>query len=805
MRMKRRESHTILLIDDKKDLAMNIGDILEDNGYDISIANNGNQAIKLLSKKKFSIAIVDLKLPDIFGLDLIDKLSVISPELEYIIITGHGKMEDAATAVSSKKILAFEFKPVDIPRLLKLLDGIFRRKFLEKALRDSEEKYRTLIERSLVGIYITQDHILKFCNSQFKKIFGYGDDEELTGRHVSDLVYSEDWEIVDSEVNARIKGEKKSSRYEFRGIRKNGSVIYLEVLGSLVNFEGKPAIQGSIIDITKRIIAEENARKLSAAVENNPMSIVITDAFGNIEYINKKFLDLTGYKEPEVLDKNPRILQSGETSLETYNILWKTITSGKIWNGEFRNKKKGGELYWESASIGPIKDPGGRITHYVGLKEDITEKKEIEEELTKYRNNLESLVNERTSKLEKITENLRKSEKSLLYLVEDVNESKREVEETNKKLKRMLKQVEDSRNRVDAILKSLADGIIVIDLRKEIIMINRFAEFLFNVISDAVLGGKINSVIKAKNLRMKFKKVLSDSPSDHRFEFDIKMDDSNEMKTIEVRVAVIWDKFGIVNGQVLIFRDMTHEKEIDRMKSEFISTSAHELRTPLTTIRGYSELLSMRSDLSEAEKIKFLGYINTQAVRLGEIISNLLDISRIESGKGLKIKKEKSDINKLIRESIEQYKPFYKKHNFIFNLYSGNNKAQFDPSLITQVLINLISNSLKYSPRGGDIKVTTAIKNKSLHCTISDQGIGMTKKELDKIFDKFYRVDSSNTAIEGSGLGMNIVKHIIEEHNGNIEVISVPKKGTTVNFSLPVLNNSGKKIEGGVNEKDINS
>ena len=386
-----------------------------------------------------------------------------------------------------------------------------------------------------------------------------------------------------------------------------------------------------------------------------------------------------------------------------------------------------------------------------------------------------------------------------------MNESKREVEETNKKMNRMLKQVEDSRNRVDAILKSLADGIIVIDLRKEIIMINRFAEFLFDVSSDAVLGGKINSVIKAKNLRMKFKKVLSDSPSDHRFEFDIKMDDSNEMKTIEVRVAVIWDKFGIVNGQVLIFRDMTHEKEIDRMKSEFISTSAHELRTPLTTIRGYSELLNMRSDLSEAEKIKFLCYINTQAVRLGEIISNLLDISRIESGKGLKIKKEKSDIHKLIRESIEQYKPFYKKHNFIFNLYSGNNKVEFDPSLITQVLINLISNSLKYSPRGGDIKVTTAIKNKYLHCTISDQGIGMTKKELDKIFDKFYRVDSSNTAIEGSGLGMNIVKHIIEEHNGNIEVTSVPKKGTTVSFSLPVLNNSGRKIEGGLNEKDINS
>ena len=133
-------------------------------------------------------------------------------------------------------------------------------------------------------------------------------------------------------------------------------------------------------DITGRKQMEEKLRQLSTAVEQSPASIVITDCAGNIEYVNPKFIEVTGYTMAEVLGKNPRILKSGEMNPEAYGVLWQTITAGKEWSGEFHNKKKNGELYWESASISPIRDPADRITHYVAVKEDITARKQTEAE-----------------------------------------------------------------------------------------------------------------------------------------------------------------------------------------------------------------------------------------------------------------------------------------------------------------------------------------------------------------------------------------------------------------------------------------
>jgi PAS domain S-box-containing protein len=131
-------------------------------------------------------------------------------------------------------------------------------------------------------------------------------------------------------------------------------------------------------DITERKRTEEKLRELSRAVEQSPASIVITDRAGDIEYANPKFIEITGYTLAEVLGKNPRILKSGDKSPEAYRELWETITAGNEWRGEFLNKKKNGELYWESASISPIRDPAGRITHYVAVKEDITARKQAE-------------------------------------------------------------------------------------------------------------------------------------------------------------------------------------------------------------------------------------------------------------------------------------------------------------------------------------------------------------------------------------------------------------------------------------------
>ncbi|NOU47568.1 MAG: PAS domain S-box protein, partial [Bacteroidales bacterium] len=164
---------------------------------------------------------------------------------------------------------------------------------------------------------------------------------------------------------------------------KNGTIIWVEIAVTFIrDINLKPTgILTVTRDITKRKLAEEKLRVLSRAMEQSPASIIITDIEGKIEYVNPKFNEITGYTLEEVIGQNPRILKSGETSADNYKLLWQSITSGKGWEGEFHNKKKNGELYWELASISPIVDPDGIITHFLSVKEDITARKQTEKEL----------------------------------------------------------------------------------------------------------------------------------------------------------------------------------------------------------------------------------------------------------------------------------------------------------------------------------------------------------------------------------------------------------------------------------------
>ena len=166
----------------------------------------------------------------------------------------------------------------------------------------------------------------------------------------------------------------------------------MEFVSNVYLANRQKVVQCNIRDITECKQMEEKLRQLSRAVEQSPASIVITNPAGDIEYVNPKFIELTGYTLAEVLGKNPRVLKSGEKSPVAYRELWETITAGKEWNGEFHNKKKSGELYWEIASISPIRDLTGRVTHYVAVKEDITARKQTEAERDQLIQDLENAL-----------------------------------------------------------------------------------------------------------------------------------------------------------------------------------------------------------------------------------------------------------------------------------------------------------------------------------------------------------------------------------------------------------------------------
>lgn len=265
--------------------------------------------------------------------------------------------------------------------ILAIVRDVSKRKKDEAELKHNEALFRSLVEESLVGVYIIQDGKFPYVNPRLAEIFGYKPEEIISILEVKDFVLEEDRKKVEENINKRLSGNFQTLNYSFRGLKKDNSLVDVEVMGSFTIFNGRPAVIGTLLDATQRSKNDKEIKKLSRAVEQSPASIIITDTYGNIEYVNSKFTEITGYSFDEVIGKNPRIFRYGDTPKSYYENLWKTIKSGEEWHGEFLNKKKNGELFWEFASISPVKDNDGRIINFLAVKEDITNRKNIEEEL----------------------------------------------------------------------------------------------------------------------------------------------------------------------------------------------------------------------------------------------------------------------------------------------------------------------------------------------------------------------------------------------------------------------------------------
>jgi PAS domain S-box-containing protein len=249
----------------------------------------------------------------------------------------------------------------------------------EEKLHESEEKYRSIYENSNVAILFTvpEGKILS-ANTFACNLFGMNE-EEVCATGLDSLIDQNDTRLPKM-LEERNKTGK--SKCELTFVRKDGSTFEGEVSSSVfIDSEGNVRTSLLIEDLTEQRRAEVELRKLSRAIEQSPASIVITDTRGDIEYVNPKFVQVTGYSLEEAIGQNPRILKSGERPPEEYKQLWDMITTGKEWRGEFHNKKKNGELYWEFAVISPVSDVRGVITHFIAIKEDITERKQIEQAL----------------------------------------------------------------------------------------------------------------------------------------------------------------------------------------------------------------------------------------------------------------------------------------------------------------------------------------------------------------------------------------------------------------------------------------
>ena len=233
-------------------------------------------------------------------------------------------------------------------------------------------------------------------------------------------------------------------------------------------------------------------------------------------------------------------------------------------------------------------------------------------------------------------------------------------------------------------------------------------------------------------------------------------------------------------------------RESDRMKTAFVTTVAHAFRAPLTSIQESSRQLLSREDLSPEQRRELLEAICQRSVGLAKVVADILDIARIEAGQGLLLDLAPCTV----REIFSQAQPFLEiwgtRHRLEIVLAGEETLLNVDKGKMAQVLENIVSNAIKYSPEGSQVRVRGELVTEGYRISVADQGIGMTQEQVAKVFEKFYRADAFSTAADGVGLGMSMVKHIVEAFGGSIRVQSAPGKGTTVTFTLPVSPASGQ-------------
>ncbi|MFC1513682.1 PAS domain S-box protein [candidate division KSB1 bacterium] len=649
-----------------------------------------------------------------------------------------GKVFDISLSVS-------EMKLGDQILFAGMLHDITGRKKAENELRQSRESLAKAQQIAHIGNW---EWNLKtselFWSDETYRIFGI--DPKKTS-----ATYDSYFKAVPEEEKSKLKktiehsiktGESYS--IEHRIIRPDGTER--TVLGrgeAIFDYSMKTErLLGTVQDITERKKAEDQLRKLNQAVEQSPISIVITNIEGNIEYVNPKFEKITGYTFEEVKDENPRILNSGNQSKTFYKEMWEVITSGKEWSGEFQNKKKNGEIYWEFASISPVKNSMGEITHYIAVKEDVTEKKKIE--------------NERDKLIEKL---------------------------------------EQQSVELDAILTNIGDAIVSLDEKHCIKSVNPAFLELFGLDKDEVIGKNCDSVLSS---------IDNESYYDPNIDADIDKGEKTVSRTqftdrdggkitIQSISSPLKTPDGEVVGSVKSIRDVSKEAEIDKMKTEFISMVSHELRTPLTSIKGYIDLIlgGDTGDINDLQK-EFLEIVFDNSERLNNLINDLLDVEKIETGR-VQLNFKPVSLTDIVNVGIKTMQAAIDKKGLKLNsdieegiMYSG------DKERLIQVVANLLSNALKYTKKG---TVTVNLKNikNSPVITVKDTGIGISAENKEKLFTKFFRADNDYTReVGGTGLGLSIVKAIVNKHGGTINVKSTLNRGSEFAVIFPQLNSKNE-------------
>lgn len=343
---------------------------------------------------------------------------------------------------------------------------------------------------------------------------------------------------------------------------------------------------------------------------------------------------------------------------------------------------------------------------------------------------------------------------------------------------------------IQAILASMSEGVIATDITGRISLINPAAAELFHLKPGEGVGEFPYKVFPQSELGEIFHQTyVKGYPQEREIIWpgDIR-------RVLNLHLALIHDEVTEeIRGVVAVIGDVTKLRQLETMRKDFVANASHELKTPLTSIRGFIETLMDGAYEDQATTKKFLTIISQEAERLNYLVADILDISKLESGE-TEINKRPVNLNDLFSEIVLSVENRLKEKQLVLKEQVGANLIWGDEDLLREVILNLLDNAVKYTPEGGRILIGSREKPDGTEVFVSDNGIGIPKESLPRLFERFYRVDKGRSrAMGGTGLGLSIVKHIVERHGGTLSVESELGKGSRFGFTIPAQSGNNSK------------
>jgi two-component system phosphate regulon sensor histidine kinase PhoR len=361
----------------------------------------------------------------------------------------------------------------------------------------------------------------------------------------------------------------------------------------------------------------------------------------------------------------------------------------------------------------------------------------------------------------------------------------------NRELQIQTRIASAEKHHTEAIIFSISDAVIVTNRFDELVLANEEAEKLLGFKLSSSLRKNIDRIFSDNTLVRLIRETRSHGRNLTRKVVEHSIDQKGSPRCFSITLSCVMAPGEEVSGVVAVLHDVTREKEIAQMKTDFVSNVSHELKTPLASIKAYIEMLVDGEAQDEKTRLEFYQIIAGETDRLHRLIENILNISRIESGV-VKVVREPMSLTGVVKQVLDVAVPQAKLKNIqlVERLAPVYYQVEADHDMIYQAVLNLTSNAIKYTPDGGTVTASITVDERRgvAVCDISDTGLGIPPDDLPYIFDKFYRVRANNKLAKGTGLGLTLTKHIVETvHEGKLSVTSEAGKGSTFSFELPIL------------------